>query len=128
MARDRLPIDDVLPELLAKIRDAGAVVLRAPTGAGKTTRVAPALAGDGQGADVPRRGPLPPEAAGGAVAGGDGDRGAKCARRDAGGRARLPPGPARNPPDGRRTRRGSRPRGVATAWRLAAGATRPGAA
>jgi ATP-dependent helicase HrpB len=43
MARDRLPIDDVLPELLAKLREAGAVVLRAPTGAGKTTRVPPAL-------------------------------------------------------------------------------------
>src|SRR5688572_15150801 len=48
MARDRLPIDDVLPELLAKLRAAGAVVLRAPTGAGKTTRVPPALIGDGQ--------------------------------------------------------------------------------
>lgn len=39
----RLPIDDVLPELLAAVRDAGAVVLHAPTGAGKTTRVPPAL-------------------------------------------------------------------------------------
>src|SRR5262245_46873707 len=43
MARDRLPIDYVLPELLAKVRDAGAVVLRAPTGAGKAPRVPPAL-------------------------------------------------------------------------------------
>src|SRR5438270_9862309 len=43
MARDRLPIDDVLPELTARLREAGAVVLRAPTGAGKTTRVPPAL-------------------------------------------------------------------------------------
>ncbi|MFO0850115.1 MAG: hypothetical protein U0871_16395 [Gemmataceae bacterium] len=53
MPRDPLPIDAVLPELLAKLRDAGAVVLRAPTGAGKTTRVPPALveaglAGDGK--------------------------------------------------------------------------------
>jgi ATP-dependent helicase HrpB len=49
MPRDPLPIDDVLPELLAKLRDAGAVVLRAPTGAGKTTRVPPALLdGDGK--------------------------------------------------------------------------------
>ncbi len=43
MARERLPIDDVLPELLTQLRGAGAVVLRAPTGAGKTTRVPPAL-------------------------------------------------------------------------------------
>ena len=52
MALDRLPIDDVLPDLTARLREAGAVVLRAPTGAGKTTRVPPAilsagLAGDG---------------------------------------------------------------------------------
>ncbi len=39
----RLPIDDVLPELLAKLAAANAVVLRAPTGAGKTSRVPPAL-------------------------------------------------------------------------------------
>jgi ATP-dependent helicase HrpB len=38
-----LPIDAVLPELLARLREAGAVVLRSPTGAGKTTRVPPAL-------------------------------------------------------------------------------------
>jgi ATP-dependent helicase HrpB len=38
-----LPIDAVLPELLARLREAGAVVLRAPTGAGKTTRVPPAI-------------------------------------------------------------------------------------
>src|SRR5438874_11268186 len=52
MPRDPLPIDDALPGLLAALRSAGAVVLRAPTGAGKTTRVPPALvesglAGDG---------------------------------------------------------------------------------
>jgi ATP-dependent helicase HrpB len=38
-----LPIDAVLPEVLAALRAAGAVVLRAPTGAGKTTRVPPAV-------------------------------------------------------------------------------------
>ena len=43
MLRDPLPIDSVLPDLLAKLRAAGAVVLRAPTGAGKTTRVPPAI-------------------------------------------------------------------------------------
>lgn len=38
-----LPIDAVLPEVVAALRANSAVVLRAPTGAGKTTRVAPAL-------------------------------------------------------------------------------------
>jgi ATP-dependent helicase HrpB len=38
-----LPIDAVLPQVVAALRDAGAVVLRAPTGAGKTTRVPPAI-------------------------------------------------------------------------------------
>ncbi len=38
-----LPIDAVLPELLAALARTGAAVLRAPTGAGKTTRVPPAL-------------------------------------------------------------------------------------
>ncbi len=38
-----LPIDDVLPAVLGALRDAGACALRAPTGAGKTTRVPPAL-------------------------------------------------------------------------------------
>jgi ATP-dependent helicase HrpB len=38
-----LPIDDALPDVLAALRTAGAVVLRAPTGAGKTTRVPPAV-------------------------------------------------------------------------------------
>ena len=47
-----LPIDDVLPELLAALRTNSCVVLKAPTGAGKTTRVPPAifvagLAGEG---------------------------------------------------------------------------------
>lgn len=38
-----LPVDAVLPELLDALRAAGSAVLRAPTGAGKTTRVPPAL-------------------------------------------------------------------------------------
>ncbi|MCV2864932.1 ATP-dependent helicase HrpB [Albidovulum sediminicola] len=37
--KDRLPIDDALPGLLAALRDAGRAVLQAPPGAGKTTRV-----------------------------------------------------------------------------------------
>ena len=40
---DPLPIDDVLPLLVAALRRHSSVVLRAPTGAGKTTRVPPAL-------------------------------------------------------------------------------------
>jgi len=48
-----LPIDAILPDLIARLRDSTSVVLRAPTGAGKTTRVPPAildagLAGAGQ--------------------------------------------------------------------------------
>src|SRR5687768_5948862 len=55
MPRDPLPIDAALPSLLAALRASGAAVLRAPTGAGKTTRVPPAivaggLAGDRRGA------------------------------------------------------------------------------
>jgi ATP-dependent helicase HrpB len=38
-----LPIDPVLPELLAAVRQHACAVLRAPTGAGKTTRVPPAI-------------------------------------------------------------------------------------
>lgn len=38
-----LPIDDVLADLLAALRRDACAVLRAPTGAGKTTRVPPAL-------------------------------------------------------------------------------------
>ncbi|MCC7012420.1 MAG: ATP-dependent helicase HrpB [Planctomycetes bacterium] len=38
-----LPIDTVLPELLEHLRRGPNVVLRAPTGAGKTTRVPPAV-------------------------------------------------------------------------------------
>jgi ATP-dependent helicase HrpB len=44
MPRRPLPIDDALPELLAAVNASGAAILRAPTGAGKTTRVPPALA------------------------------------------------------------------------------------
>ncbi len=43
MPREPLPIDAVLPDLLAALRGSPAAVLRAPTGAGKTTRVPPAL-------------------------------------------------------------------------------------
>ena len=43
MPLDPLPIDAALPELLAALRTSGAAILRAPTGAGKTTRVPPAL-------------------------------------------------------------------------------------
>jgi ATP-dependent helicase HrpB len=49
MPRDPLPIDDALPALLAALRSHGAAVLRAPTGAGKTTRVPPALIDSGSG-------------------------------------------------------------------------------
>jgi ATP-dependent helicase HrpB len=43
MSRVPLPIDSVLPQVLAALRETGAAVLRAPTGAGKTTRVPPAI-------------------------------------------------------------------------------------
>jgi ATP-dependent helicase HrpB len=38
-----LPVDDALPELLGTLRDQGRALLIAPPGAGKTTRVPPAL-------------------------------------------------------------------------------------
>jgi len=38
-----LPIDDILPDLVAALRDHGRAVLQAPPGAGKTTRVPRAL-------------------------------------------------------------------------------------
>ncbi|MBV9124398.1 MAG: ATP-dependent helicase HrpB [Planctomycetes bacterium] len=41
--RPSLPIDDVLPQLLEALRRSACVVLRAPPGAGKTTRVPPAI-------------------------------------------------------------------------------------
>ena len=43
MPLPRLPIDDVLPQLLGTLRSSPSLVLQAPTGAGKTTRVPPAL-------------------------------------------------------------------------------------
>jgi len=44
-----LPIDEVLPELIAALRQGSAAVLIAPTGAGTTTRVPPALLASGIG-------------------------------------------------------------------------------
>ncbi|HEV8582678.1 MAG TPA: ATP-dependent helicase HrpB [Thermoanaerobaculia bacterium] len=44
-----LPIDAVLPDLIAALRGGSAAVLIAPTGAGKTTRVPPALHAAGLG-------------------------------------------------------------------------------
>ena len=46
-SRDQLPINAVLPEVLDALRVSDCVVLRAPTGAGKTTRVPPALLDSG---------------------------------------------------------------------------------
>jgi ATP-dependent helicase HrpB len=43
MPRDPLPIDAVLPKIAEAWNTAGALVLKSPTGSGKTTRVAPAL-------------------------------------------------------------------------------------
>jgi ATP-dependent helicase HrpB len=51
MPREPLPIDAVLPELLAALHAGGAAVLRAPTGAGKTTRVPPAIIESGAAGD-----------------------------------------------------------------------------
>jgi len=45
--KDRLPIDDHLEEIVRTVRSRRALVLVAPPGAGKTTRVPPALAADG---------------------------------------------------------------------------------
>jgi ATP-dependent helicase HrpB len=42
----RLPIDDVLPDLLRALRENSRALLIAPPGAGKTTKVAPALNGE----------------------------------------------------------------------------------
>jgi ATP-dependent helicase HrpB len=43
----RLPIDPFVPEVVARVRESRAVVVTAAPGAGKTTRVPPALAVDG---------------------------------------------------------------------------------
>src|SRR5215472_8768365 len=40
-----LPIDSLIPEILSHLRSANTLVLEAPPGAGKTTRVPPALLG-----------------------------------------------------------------------------------
>ncbi|HET7293367.1 MAG TPA: ATP-dependent helicase HrpB [Vicinamibacteria bacterium] len=42
-----LPIDPFVPEIVAAVRDRGKAIVVAPPGAGKTTRVPPALAADG---------------------------------------------------------------------------------
>ena len=47
MSRLPLPIDAVLPEIIASLRSHPSLVLRAPTGAGKTTRVPPAILDSG---------------------------------------------------------------------------------
>jgi ATP-dependent helicase HrpB len=51
MCLEPLPIDEALPRLLAALGERGAVVLRAPTGAGKTTRVPPAIVEGGRAGD-----------------------------------------------------------------------------
>lgn len=43
MANESLPIDAVIPEILENLASSGAIVLKADPGAGKTTRVAPAI-------------------------------------------------------------------------------------
>jgi ATP-dependent helicase HrpB len=43
---EKLPIHDILPELLGCLREGSNAVLVAPPGAGKTTAVAPALLGE----------------------------------------------------------------------------------
>ncbi len=43
MTRESLPIDDVMPQILEHLLSAGMVVLKAEPGAGKTTRVPPAM-------------------------------------------------------------------------------------
>lgn len=43
---DRLPVEDVLTDLASALRAGPAAVLQAPPGAGKTTRVPPALLGE----------------------------------------------------------------------------------
>jgi ATP-dependent helicase HrpB len=44
----KLPIDDLLPEVTAELRRSRRLVIEAPPGAGKTTRVPPALLGFGE--------------------------------------------------------------------------------
>ncbi len=52
VTRPPLPVDEVLPRVVEAVRTRGAVVLKAPPGAGKTTRVPPALLDAGL-ADLP---------------------------------------------------------------------------
>ena len=47
MPRDPLPIDPYIPAIVARLRESRAVVVTAAPGAGKTTRLAPALSADG---------------------------------------------------------------------------------
>jgi ATP-dependent helicase HrpB len=47
VTRQPLPIDPFVPEIVARVRESRAVVVTAAPGAGKTTRVPPALAVDG---------------------------------------------------------------------------------
>src|SRR4051794_5361593 len=47
MPRDALPIDAVLPRVVDTLRESPCLVLTAPTGAGKTTRVPPAVLAGG---------------------------------------------------------------------------------
>jgi ATP-dependent helicase HrpB len=54
----KLPIDELLPEILAELRRSASLVIEAPPGAGKTTRVPPALLAQVSGAILvlePRR-------------------------------------------------------------------------
>jgi ATP-dependent helicase HrpB len=46
-SRESLPVDDFLPEIVSRLREHRAIVVTAAPGAGKTTRVPPALVGDG---------------------------------------------------------------------------------
>ncbi len=45
---DSLPVEQILPDLLAALRTHGCAVLKAPPGAGKTTKVPPAILDDPQ--------------------------------------------------------------------------------
>src|SRR5512143_2714862 len=45
----RLPVDTLIPEVVEKLKDGANLVLEAPPGAGKTTRVPPALASSRRG-------------------------------------------------------------------------------
>ena len=71
MSRTDLPIDPLLPEIVARLKQDASLVIEAPPGAGKTTRVPPALLGGGIGPGEilvlqPRR--LPARLAAGRVA------------------------------------------------------------